>query len=72
MDPNFIFVLLATMWAGAPYETEKVGGYSVAVYDIEQQCIRAERLANETAENAEHLPTFSCLKLPRPQPVSGN
>lgn len=72
MDPNFIFVLLATIWAGAAYESEKVGGYTVAVYDIEQQCIKAERFANETAENSKHLPTFSCLKLPRPQPVSGN
>lgn len=71
MDPKFIFVLLATLWSGQPHESEKVGGYSVAVYDIEQQCLTAEKLANETSEESEDLPTFACLRIPRPQPVGG-
>ena len=71
MDPKFIFILLATLWSGDPQESDKVGGYRVAAYDVQEQCIEAARMANEQASLAKDMPTFTCLKLLRALPVSG-
>lgn len=71
MDPKFIFVLLATLWSGEPHESDKVGGYRVASYDVEEQCNEAARMANEQVSLQNDMPTFQCLKLLRALPVSG-
>lgn len=62
---EFVFVLIATVWSGAPFESEVVGGYAIATYSIEEQCTKSIVSAAEFRD-ISRLPTFECVKVLRP------